>query len=156
RIVRRILQREVLASKVGPALLGIEQHAEDLRVLLQHVLAHADAREREAKRFRLDLVPAGADRAVDATVREMVDGREGLGQEPGVPVEHAVDHAGESNSLRLDGGGRKRRDPLERIHLTALRWRFLKMIRDRKPIESHLVGKLPEPPYLIERPSNMP
>src|SRR5207244_12833639 len=60
-VVRRILELEVLAGEAHPALLGIEEHAHDLRVLLQHVLADADRREVIAKGLGLDLVPARAE-----------------------------------------------------------------------------------------------
>src|SRR6266849_979912 len=57
--VRRVLEPEVLALKIRAAPLGIEQEAQALRVLLEHVLTHADAREVEAECLGLDVVPAG-------------------------------------------------------------------------------------------------
>src|SRR5439155_874759 len=51
--IRRVLEPEVLALKIRAATFGIEQQAQALRVLLEHVLAHADAREIEAERLGL-------------------------------------------------------------------------------------------------------
>src|SRR2546425_8852670 len=67
-------QRNAAAWHAAQRFLGLRDHvlgegeqpAQALRVLLEHVLADADARELEAERLRLDIVPAGADAAVDA------------------------------------------------------------------------------------------
>jgi hypothetical protein len=76
-------------GKVGRVLeppLGIEQEAEALRVLL----AHADAREVQAERLGLDVVPAGADAAVDAPAGEMIDRPQRLGVKAGVATAGAA------------------------------------------------------------------
>src|SRR2546423_287109 len=41
RIVRRVGDLEVLAFETRAALLGVEEHAHDLRVFLEHVFARA-------------------------------------------------------------------------------------------------------------------
>src|SRR5262249_7865226 len=80
-IVGRIGDLEVLALEVRALQLGIEEHPQDLRVLLEHVLARPDRRKREAEGFRLDVVPSGAEAAIDAPVREVVDRRERFGEQ---------------------------------------------------------------------------
>jgi len=83
-----------------------------LRVLLEHVLADADARKLEAERCRLDVVPAGADAAIDAAAGEMVDRRQRLRVEPGVAVGDAVHERPEGDPPRLHRGRRQRGDRL--------------------------------------------
>src|SRR5207244_11731463 len=90
RIVRRVLEPEVRAVEVRAAPLRVEEQAHALRVFLQHVLTDPDARELVAEGPGLDLVPAGAEAAVDAAAGEMVDRGERLRVEPGIPVGDAV------------------------------------------------------------------
>src|SRR5437016_2129308 len=105
RVVGRVLDPDTLAVEGRAARLGVEEHAHDLRVLLEHVLPDPDPRELVTERLRLDLVPAGAETTVDAAIGEMVDGRERLRVEPGIPVGDAVDERAAPAALRLHGGG---------------------------------------------------
>src|SRR5216117_4574094 len=82
RIVRRVLEPEVRAVKARAARFGVEEHAHNLRVLLEHVLSDPDPRKVVAEGARLDLVPAGAEAAVDAAAGEVVDGGERLRVKP--------------------------------------------------------------------------
>src|SRR5437879_3269762 len=100
RIVRRVLEPEVRTVEVHAASLRVEEQAHALRVFLQHVLTDPDARELVAEGPGLDLVPAGAEAAVDAAAGEMVDRGERLRVKPGIPVGDAVDEGPEPDALR--------------------------------------------------------
>src|SRR5262249_13344785 len=78
-IVGSVGHAEVLALEVGALLLGIEEQAHDLRVLLKHVLARPDGGEGDPEGLGLYVVPAGTEPAVHTSVGKMVDGGERLG-----------------------------------------------------------------------------
>jgi hypothetical protein len=156
RVVRRVGHREVLALKVRAALLGIEQHAHDLRILFQHVLARADRRERIAERLRFDTVPAGAQPAVHAAAGEVVDRGERLREQAGVPVHDAVHPAAEADVLRVHRRRGERGDRLVAVHVAAARGRLLEVVGHREPVEAFRVGELPQLAHLVERPAHVP
>src|SRR5437660_5093922 len=81
-VVGSVRHPDVLALEARAPLLGVQQQPHDLGVLLQHVLAGADRRKRVAEGLRLDVVPAGAEAAVHAPVRQVVDRRQRLGEQP--------------------------------------------------------------------------
>src|SRR5262245_38133393 len=69
-IVWRVRHLEILPLEVRAPLLGRQEQPQDLRVLLEHVLAWTDRREREAVGLGLDVVPAGTEAASDSAVRQ--------------------------------------------------------------------------------------
>src|SRR5262249_32249297 len=111
--------------------------------------------ERVAVGRGLDAVPPGAEPAVDAAVREVVDGGEGLGEERGVAVDDAVDAAAEADARRVHGRGGQRGDGLVAVHVAAARWRLLEVIGDREPVEALRVGELPELAHLADGPAHV-
>src|SRR5438876_7539415 len=128
----------------------IEQESQGLRVFLELILAPRDGRKRDAVGGELDLVPPRADSAIGAPPREVVDGAERLRQDPRVPVPDAEDEAADAHSGRLDRRCGERGDGFEAVPLAALRRRFLKVVGDREPVESTLVGKPPEATHFIK------
>src|SRR5438477_3247391 len=149
RVVRRIDEPEMRAVEVGATT--IEQESQGLRVFLELILAPRDGRKRDAVGGELDLVPPRADSAIGAPSREVVDGAERLRQDTRVPVPDAEDEAADAHSSRLHRRRGQRRDGFETVPVPTLRWRLLKVVGDRKPVESALVGEPPEPAHFIER-----
>src|SRR5256885_11062703 len=144
RIVRRVLEPEVRTVEVHAASLRVEEQAHALRVFLQHVITDPDARELVAEGPGLDLVPAGAEAAVDAAAGEMVDRGERLRVEPGIPVGDAVDEGPEPDALRVHGGRRQRGDRLVADEIAAAGRRLLEVVGNGEPVEAHRVGEAPE------------
>jgi len=141
----------VLALEVGALLLGIEEEAHDLRVLLQHVLARPDGGEGDAEGLGLHVVPAGAEPAVHASLGKMVDGSERLGEQAGIAVGDAVHAAAEPDLGGVHGRRGQGGDGLVAVHVSAARRRLLEVVGDGEPVEAVGVGELPQLPHLVER-----
>src|SRR5215831_348042 len=156
RVVRRVRDLKVLALEVGAPLLRIEEHAHDLSVFLEHVLARADRGKRVAVGLGLDVVPPGAQPAVDAPVRQVVDRGERLGEQRGVAIHHAVHATAQADALGVHRGRRQRGDGLVAIHVAAARRRLLEVVGHREPVEAPGVGELPQLAHLGERAAHVP
>src|SRR6266851_5371661 len=150
RVVGGVDHAEVLALEGDAPALGVEQQPHDLRVLLEHVLPRADRGERVPEGLGLHVVPARAEAAVDAAVGEMVDGGQGLGEQPGVTVGDAVDAAAEPDLPGVHGRRGQGRDGLVAVHVAPARRRLLEVVGDREPVEALRVGELPQLAHLVQ------
>src|SRR5438094_45027 len=81
---------------------------------------------------------------------------ERFGHHTWMPVSDAEHQAPDADTRGLDRQCGHRRYRFEAIAIASLRWRFLKVIRDREPIEATLVGEPPELSHLGEWPPEMP
>src|SRR5947209_4866675 len=149
----RIVERVVRAAEVRAPL--VEEQPQDLRVLLELVLALADRRERQAVRRELRFVPADAEPAVGTPAREVIDGAHGLGEHAGMAVADAEDETAHANSRRLERECGEARQRLEAVAVAALRRRFLEVVGDGEPVEAVVVGEAPETAHLGERSSEL-
>ena len=153
-VVLIVDQPEVPARKAR--LLLVEKEPQHLGVFLELVLADLDRRKADAVGGELDLVPAGADPALSAATGKVIDRGERFGQHTWMAVSDAEHQARDADTRGLDRQCGHRRDRFEAIAIASLRWCFLKVIRDREPIEATLVGEPPELSHLGEWPPEMP
>jgi len=139
--------------KIGEWL--IEEETQRFGVFLELILARPQIGEFVAERPVLRLIPSGADAALGAAIRDVVDRCHGFREKPRVAVRAAEDEASKLNSFRLGRGDSQCRDGLEAITSAATVRRLLEVVRDGEPIEAALVGEPPEPSQLVERPAQM-
>jgi hypothetical protein len=143
---------------VGPGEVGnglVEQHPQRRGVLLQLILSRADARELKSERAVLGLVPARADPALDATVRDVVDRRHRFREQPGTAERDAEHEATDAHTCGLRRRSGQRRDGLEAVTVAVAVRRLLEVIRDREPSETPLIREPPQPLQLVERTAQM-
>src|SRR2546422_6148319 len=134
RIVRCVDQPVVRAGEIRSP--PIEQQPQDLRVLLELVLALFDRRKWDSVGSEFDLIPTRAEAAVRPAARELIDRAHRLREYAGVAVSDAEHQAANANACRLHGDGGHGRDRLEAVALAALRRGLLEMIGDREPSEA--------------------
>jgi hypothetical protein len=141
----------VPAVEGGDLLRGVEQLLQALRVLLEHVLAHADLLERDPEGLVLVGMPPGTDAAFQPPVGQMIDRGERGGEHARVAVVDAVHEAADAHAPGLQRRRRHRGDRLEAVQIAALRRRFLEVVGDGEPVEAHVVGEFPQPPHVGQR-----
>jgi len=83
----------------------------------------------------------------------VVDRRHGLREQGGVPKRDAEDQATDANPRRLRRGRGECGDGLEAIAGAVAMRRLLEVIGDREPVEAALIGEMPQPSQLVERPA---
>src|SRR4051794_733663 len=113
RMVDRLLEG-VVAARLGRHHLAVEECSDRARRLVQPVESLPDARaEVDAVGLVLVVEPGTAEPGDRAPVRDVVDRRDHLRHEPGVPERVRADHQPEPGPLRRHGPRGKRRVALE-------------------------------------------
>jgi hypothetical protein len=85
----------------------------------------------------------------------VVDRGHGLREKPGVAEGDAEHKTADAYARRFGRGRGQRDDGFETVTAAALVRRFLEVIRDREPVETTLVGEVPQPSQLVERPAEV-
>jgi hypothetical protein len=143
----------VRTRQIGERL--IEQAAQGLRVFLELVLARFDVRKDVAEGPVLRFVPAGADPALRAPVRDVIDGRNRLREQAGVAIRDAEDKAADPDARGVRRRGGQYRGGFEAVAGAIPMGCLLEVIGEREPIEAVLVREAPQPPQLSERPAEV-
>ena len=112
-----------------------EQAAQGLHALLEPVHPLGGRRERDAELAMLRLVPRGADRALDAPVRQVVDGDDLRGEHRRMAVRHAGDERAEPHARGLAREPGQQRPRLERRPL-RVRVERLEVVEDPDAVET--------------------
>ena len=92
-----------MAAAERPAVRALPEAAQDLQLLLQHLGADLERREREAVVIVLLLVPAGTHAHVQPTAGHLVHGRGQLRKVARVAKRHRRDERPEPDAARLAG-----------------------------------------------------
>jgi hypothetical protein len=83
----------------------------------------------------------------------VVDRGHGLREQAGVSKRDAEDEATDANPRRLRRGRGQGGDGLETLAVAVAVRRLLEVVGDREPIEAALIGEVPQPSQLVERPA---
>ena len=116
--------------------LVVQQAAQDLHALFHLIESNSGGRERNAERGVLDLRPTGAETHLGAATREVVDGRDRLGQHRRVPVADRVDERTATHARRRQRQCGVHGDALEAIGVVGLPGRAVEVVPDRDPVEA--------------------
>ena len=92
-----------MAAAERPAVRALPEAAQDLQLLLQHLGADVEGREREAVVVVLGLVPARTHAHLQPTAGHLVHGRGQLRKVARVPERHRRDERPEPDAARLAG-----------------------------------------------------
>jgi hypothetical protein len=83
----------------------------------------------------------------------VVDRGHRLREQARVPKRDAEDEATDTNTRGLRRGRGQGGDGLETLAAAVAMRRLLEVIGDREPVEAALIGEVPQPSQLVERPA---
>ena len=149
RLAQGLAQLEEAAVEVARGLL--EERADDLDALFEHVEPAADPLEGDAVGEVLALIPAGAEAGFEAAVGELVDRGQCVGQHGRMAVVHRQHHRADPHVLRVAGERSEAGETFEIGAALLGHRRLIEVVRDVEPVEAGGVGPAPELAALGER-----
>jgi len=129
----------VVAPGERPAVGLLPETAQDRELLLEHLGAHLDRREREAVVVMLLLVPAGPYADIQATAGHFVHGRRQLGQVARMAERHRRDEDAQADALGLTRQARQHRPGVGR-GLPFLAREAVVVVRSEECLEASRFG----------------